>query len=175
MWFSEGLASYYQNLLQARQGVFSEQQMWDRLHAGFMRGRTRNKRPQLSLAELSEQMHETGSYMRVYWSGALYFLAADVELRRRSNNQQSLDTALEQLNRCCAEQQLSARDIARQLDKVSGQELFLPLFIEVSSSYAVPEFETLFNKLGVEVVGDTVLLRDSAEELAIREGIGRQM
>jgi hypothetical protein len=29
--------------------------------------------------------------------------------------------------------------------------------------------------LGVEVVGDTVHLRDSAEELAIREGIGRQM
>jgi hypothetical protein len=74
IWFSEGLASYYQNLLQARQGVFSQQEMWDRLYAGFMRGRNRNKRPQLTLSELSPQMHDTGSYMRVYWSGAWYFL-----------------------------------------------------------------------------------------------------
>jgi hypothetical protein len=175
VWFSEGLASYYQNLLQARQGVFSQRQMWERLHAGFMRGRTRNKRPQLTLAELSPQMHDTASYMRVYWSGAWYFLQADVELRRRSNNRQSLDTALEQLNRCCAEQRLSAREIARQLDEVSKQDLFLPLFEAVSSSRAVPEFETLFEKLGIEVVGDGVVLRNSAQELAIRQGIGRQM
>ncbi|MCZ6828903.1 MAG: hypothetical protein O7F73_04845 [Gammaproteobacteria bacterium] len=175
VWFSEGLASYYQNLLQARQGVFSQEEMWERLHAGFMRGRNRNKRPLLSLAELSPQMHDTGSYMRVYWSGAWYFLRADVELRRRSNNRQSLDTALEQLNRCCAEQRLSARDIALRLDEVNEQELFLPLFVEVSNSYAVPEFETLFKQLGIDIVGNGVRLRNSAEQLAIRDGIGRQM
>ena len=175
MWFSEGLASYYQNLLQARQGVFSQQEMWDRLCAGFMRGRNRNKHPRLSLAELSAQMHDTDSYMRVYWSGAWYFLRADVELRRRSNNRQSLDTALEQLNRCCAEQELSARDIAQRLDEVSGQNLFLPLFEEVSRSHAVPDFETLFEQLGVDIAGDRVRLLNSAEQLAIRDGIGRQM
>ena len=175
MWFSEGLASYYQNLLQARHGVFSQREMWDRLHAGFMRGRTRNRHPQLTLAELSPQMHESRSYMRVYWSGAWYFLTADVELRRRSDNRQSLDTVLGQLNRCCAEQYLSARDIARQLDKLSGQNLFLPLYEQVSSSYAVPEFETLFDQLGISIVDEQVGLLNSAEELAIRDGIGRQM
>ena len=37
-WFSEGLASYYQNLMQARAGVLSENEMWQRLYDGFRRG-----------------------------------------------------------------------------------------------------------------------------------------
>jgi hypothetical protein len=175
MWFSEGLASYYQNLLQARHGIFSQQEMWDRLHAGFMRGRNTNKLPELSLGELSEQMHESRSYMRVYWSGAWYFLTADVELRRRSNNQQSLDTALESLNRCCAEDSLSAREIAMQLDRLSEQALFVPLFDKVAASQAIPAFEPLFQQLGIEVINDGVLLLDNAEEIGIRDAIGRQM
>jgi hypothetical protein len=175
MWFSEGLASYYQNLLQARQGIFSQQEMWRRLHAGFMRGRNDNKRPQLKLGELSEQMHESNSYMRVYWSGVWYFLAADVELRRRSKNEQSLDTVLDRLNHCCAEESLSAREIAQQLDRLSEQHLFQPLFDKVTASQAVPPFEPLFSQLGVEVANDRVLLLESADELAIRDAIGRQM
>ena len=38
-WFSEGLASYYQNILQARVGILTEQQMWQKLYEGFQRGR----------------------------------------------------------------------------------------------------------------------------------------
>lgn len=84
MWFSEGLASYYQNILQARHGLIDEREMWQRLYEGFMRGRD-NRRPDLSLAELSPRMRENRSFMRVYWSGAWYFLRADTALRRRSS------------------------------------------------------------------------------------------
>ena len=91
------------------------------------------------------------------------------------SNRQSLDTALEKLNRCCADQQLSARDIAQRLDEVSRQSLFLPLFEEVSRSNTVPNFESLFEQLGVDISGAQLQLRNSAEQLAIREGIGRQM
>ena len=34
-WFSEGLATYYQNVLQARAGVLDEQQMWQKLYEGL--------------------------------------------------------------------------------------------------------------------------------------------
>ena len=37
-WFSEGLASYYQNITQARIGMFNEQTMWQKLYDGFERG-----------------------------------------------------------------------------------------------------------------------------------------
>ena len=150
MWFSEGLASYYQNLLQARSGVFDEREMWQRLYNGFMRGRD-NKRPDLTLAELSPSMREHRSYMRVYWTGAWYFFRADTELRSRSGGAQSLDSALGALNACCADARLSAREIAARLDQLSGETVFLPLFDQVSASYALPAFDTLYRDLGISV------------------------
>ena len=36
-WISEGFGSYYQNVLQARRGAYTEQQAWQRLHRSFKR------------------------------------------------------------------------------------------------------------------------------------------
>lgn len=170
MWFSEGLASYYQNILQARHGVFDEREMWQRLYEGFMRGRD-NRRPDLSLAELSPRMRENRSFMRVYWSGAWYFFRADTELRRRSRGEQSLDSALAALYDCCAGTALSARQIAGRLDRLTGQALFLPLFDEVSRSRALPDFEQPFSALGIEVKSGVVSLDDSHAMAGLRRAI----
>jgi hypothetical protein len=172
MWFSEGLASYYQNLLQARAGFLNETEMWQRLYEGFKRGQN-NRRPDLSLAELSSQMRENRSYMRVYWSGAWYFLRADVELRRRTNSTQSLDTALAQLNACCADRAMSARQMAARLDQLTGEELFLPLFESVAASQGIPAFETLFAELSMRIENDQVILDDGPDGVSIRVGICR--
>lgn len=168
MWFSEGLASYYQNILQARHGIFDEREMWQRLYEGFMRGRD-NRRPDLSLAELSPRMRESRSFMRVYWSGAWYFFRADVELRRRSQGTRSLDSALAALYDCCAGESLSARQIAARLDRLTGQALFLPLFEEVSHSRDLPGFEQQFAELGI-LVEDGVVSLDDAHALAALRG-----
>ncbi len=173
MWFSEGFASYYQNLLQARTGVFDETEMWQRLHDGFIRGRT-NRRPDLSLAQLSPTMRENRSYMRVYWTGAWYWFRADTELRRRSNGEQSLDTALAALNRCCADSAMSARDIAIELDRLTGQLLFVPLFDQVAASRALPPFEEQFAELGIELENGAVSLRNTYPLAGIREAIARR-
>jgi hypothetical protein len=172
MWFSEGLASYYQNLLQARAGFLNETEMWQRLYEGFKRGQN-NRRPDLSLAELSSQMRENRSYMRVYWSGAWYFLRADVELRRRTNSTQSLDTALALLNACCADRAMSARQMAARLDQLTGEELFLPLFEKVAASQDIPAFETLFAELSMRIENDQVILDAGPDGVSIREGICR--
>ena len=168
-WFSEGLASYYQNLLQARHGVFDEREMWQRLHDGFIRGRS-NRRPDLSLQELSERRYEVGGTMRMYWSGAWYFLAADAELRRRSNGSKSLDSALLQLNNCCREQSLSARQIAARLDQLSGESVFVPLFEQADASKALPDFESIYRQLGISLRAGKVSLDEDHENAALRRG-----
>ena len=172
IWFSEGLASYYQNLLQARAGFLDEAAMWQKLYEGFRRGQN-NRRPDLSLASLSSQMRENRSYMRVYWSGAWYFLSADVELRRRTNSTQSLDTALAQLNACCADRAMSAREMAARLDQLTGQLLFLPLFEQVAASQDIPAFDTIFTELGLRIENDRVILEEGSAGVSIRQGICR--
>ncbi|MEH6593082.1 MAG: hypothetical protein V7746_22625 [Halioglobus sp.] len=155
MWFSEGLASYYQNLLQVRAGVIDEQTMWQKLHDGFDRGLD-NRRPDLTLAELSPAMRENRSFMRVYWSGAWYFLKADVELRKNSGGTITLDSVLSELNKCCRDQPMSARQMVNALDSIAESTLFSELFDTTRASRAIPPVADLLSELGIASEGGTV-------------------
>jgi hypothetical protein len=171
MWFSEGLASYYQNLLQARAGIIDERMMWQKLYEGFERGRN-NRRPDLTLAELSPNMRENRSFMRVYWSGAWYFLSADVELRRISGGSLTLDSALGMLNVCCRDRSMSAREIVRKLDYLTANTVFTSLFAQVSNSRALPPAAALFDDLGIAIEEGRVSILSDHPGSHIRRSIG---
>ena len=85
-WLAEGMASYYQNVWRARRGEFSPSEAWRRLDAGFARGRAVGAGP--ALAELAAGR---GGTMRVYWSGAAFWLESDLALRAQGS---SLDAVL---------------------------------------------------------------------------------
>lgn len=85
-WLAEGLASYYQNVWRARRGEFSSSEAWRRLDAGFSRGRAVGAGP--ALGELAAGR---GGTMRVYWSGAAFWLESDLALRAHNS---SLDAVL---------------------------------------------------------------------------------
>lgn len=133
-WFSEGLASYYQNVIQARAGQLSALQARQKMLAGFNRGVAQNPAPHLPLATLSDQMAQYRAYMRVYWSGAWYFLQADIALRQQ---QQSLDMALAHLNHCCANQSMSVPAIIKRLDEYSQSALFTTLYEHTRDTMAL--------------------------------------
>jgi hypothetical protein len=127
LWFSEGLATYYQNIIQARTGLLSEADLWQKLASGFERGRKQ----------------------RVHWSGVHYWLTADIKLRQQSQNKKTLDHLLKQLKDCCQHKSMSAAAIAEQLDLLAGVELFKPLFIEYRTSLAMPDYNPVLTSLGV--------------------------
>ena len=170
-WFSEGLASYYQNIMQARNGILSEEETWQRIYDGFSRGRAETEFDGQSLEQVSKAMRVNGGYMRVYWSGAWYFLTIDVLLRRQPEKSLSLDTALQQLNNCCADDSLSAIEIARRLDELNGVALFETLFNQARQSTRVPEFESIFTYLGINVIEGKVQLDTAGPGAALRQQI----
>lgn len=91
-WITEGLATYYQQVLRAREGLITPQQAWNEMLHGVARGRSEGTgRP---LREEAREMGRTFAFGRVYWSGAAIALLADVEYRRRSEGRESLDTAM---------------------------------------------------------------------------------
>src|SRR5690606_27411875 len=83
-WLSEGLASYYQNVLRARSGELSEEEAWEKLSQGFARGRAATSEQADPLEQVSWE-RQRGSTMRVYWSGAAYWLERDLALRRQGD------------------------------------------------------------------------------------------
>jgi hypothetical protein len=172
-WFSEGLASYYQNILQARSGMLTEQQTWQKLYEGFMRGRADSQFDGQSLTTVNESMREKGGFMRVYWSGAWYFLTIDVRLRQQSGGKHTLDLALQKLNDCCADDRLSVSQMVSKLDQMNEVLLFQPLYEQVKASTQVPAFEKTFASLGVTVVEDTVHLQQEGPGARLRQQVIR--
>lgn len=169
-WFSEGLASYYQNILQARAGILTEQEMWQALYEGYQRGLS-DTAFEGDLSSVSDNMRREGGFMRVYWSGAWYFLAADVRLRQQSRGRHNLDQALAKLNLCCADDPMSAPAMALKLDELNRVLLFQPLFEEVSTTSGIPPFEPIFASLGITVTDGNVHLQSEGPGAELRRQI----
>ena len=171
-WLSEGAASYYQNVLRARAGIIDARQAWAELNAGF--ARSRNTMRGGTLADATEHMYRSGAYQRVYWEGAAIMLMADERLRAQSAGQQSLDSVLDQLQRCCLSTEVGwhARDLFDKLDALTGRTVFAQLYEQHVRSERFPDLAGLTQRLGVAVDAQgQVALTDDAPERDFRDAI----
>ncbi len=171
-WLSEGLATYYQNVLMARAGEYSEHKAWQKLHEGFQRG-IRNTRGDQTLLDASRNMRRDGAYMRVYWTGTAIALLADLELRQRTGGQISLDLAMQRFADCClpSDKTWQARDVMQRLDQLVGETVFVPLHDRYIESSDFPELHDAYRALGLDISRDEVSLDDGAPLAALRKAI----
>jgi len=168
-WLSEGLASYYQNVLRARNGRLTETQAWQKLYEGFQRGKKGTHGGSLAQAS-SEGWRST---MRVYWSGAALMLQADMQLRETSGGRQSLDTALQSLSQCCLENGRTwrAKEMFAQLDKLTGTQIFSSLYKQHVPAESFPDMRSTWEHLGVETRRDRISLTADAPLAEVRTSI----
>ncbi len=170
-WLSEGVATYYQNVLRARGGRISVQDAWSNLHAGFGRGQRDSNG--LTLSEATQRMHRGGHYMRVYWSGTAIMLLADLRLRQMSAGSQSLDTALDSLNQCCSQipREWSAAELFARLDEITETSVFSDLLEEHTDSDLFPDLSVAYRDLGLVPMGSDIDLASEAPLAHVRDAI----
>ncbi len=170
-WLSEGVASYYQNVLRARAGMIRPEEAWEKLYAGF--GRGRGEADEATLAEASGRMHERGVFMRVYWSGAAIALIADVALRRESGGERSMDAALEGLADCClpSYRTWTARELLTRLDALSGSDVLMTLHDRYIDSPAFPDLGEASAALGIVESPRGLSFTDDTAAAALRRAI----
>ncbi len=171
-WISEGFAQYYQNVLLTRAGAYDEQVAWEKLHAGFERGR--RSRPELSPNEAAAGTVRSAR-MKIYWSGAALALMADVTLRERSGGRESLDVVLDRFRSCCLPSQdvWTGPQFFAKLDSLISEPVFMPLYRRYADTAGFPDTSDVFERLGVRVHDDKVSFRRKAELQAVREAITR--
>ncbi len=171
IWLSEGVATYYQNVLRARGGHLSAPQAWQRLHAGFARGMESGRG--MTLAQATESMYSKDTYMRVYWEGAAILLIADVRLRQMTAGKQSLDTALAALNECCGmtDRAWSARELLAELDSLTGTSIFSEAYDEHVASTNFPDLSKTYRALGITASAQGVELSSEADAVQLRSAI----
>lgn len=172
-WLSEGMATYYQNVVRARSGAITPGEAWQRMHAGFRRGQDWGANKSQTLAQATERMFRDGGYMRVYWQGTAILLAADVELRRRSGGKQSLDTVLEAFGVCCLDPdpEWTARKVFDKFDEISGTNVFRTQYDVQINAPGFPSLGDLYGQLGLDALGGKLVLRDDAPLKGIRDAI----
>ena len=168
-WLSEGFASYYQNILMARGDMYSERLAWQKLYDGFMRG----KRSAPELSPNSAAREGWGGNMKVYWSGAALFFAADMQLRLQSKNRTSLDSTLDTLQKCClpSGKAWSGTQLMRKLDELSESKVFSRLYKEYANNAEFVDFEKYFTQLGISIHNGKVRLNKQEEFKLLRQSI----
>jgi hypothetical protein len=166
-WISEGFASYYQNVLMARAGHYTESEAWQKLYAGFERGRL--SRPELSPNEAAVAGVRKAR-MKIYWSGAAIALLADIELRERSGGQESLDVALDRFQRCClpSRSSWSGPRLFAKLDSLLDEPVFMPLYRKYADAAGFPDIGPALQRLGVRLDNNSVSVTPHAELADLR-------
>lgn len=170
-WLSEGIATYYQEVLRVRAGVHAEGDAWRRLHEGASLGRETTQ----PLAEQSAAMMQTHAFRRIYWAGAAFALLTDAEVRRQSGGRVTLDALLRDLApRVEAQvQPWQARELLSALDAMLPAPVFLPAMQRWVQGAEMPDLSELYGRFGIQVRGAEVTFQDEAEEAWIRRAIMR--
>ena len=108
--------------------------------------------------------------MKIYWSGAALALIADVELRRRSAGQESLDTVLDRFQRCClpSTRSWSGAEFFARLDRFVAEPLFVPLYQRYADSAGFPSVVPVLTELGVIMEDGDLRLSESARLAPLR-------
>jgi hypothetical protein len=169
-WISEGFAQYYQNILLARAGRYTQQYAWQKLHDGLQRGR--DSAPALS-PNAAASADERDTRMKVYWSGAALALIADTELRLRSGGKDSLDDVLDRFQRCClpSPRTWSGIELLAKFDSLTETPVFVDLYKQYAETPGFPATSRILERLGIELRGTDVHLRNDAELAEIRAAL----
>jgi hypothetical protein len=172
-WLSEGLATYYQNVLRARGGIYTPAQAWQELGDGF-RGAAAHTSDE-TLEHAAQMMHRTHGFQRVYWSGAAFWLTIDRDLRRASGGKQGLDTVLGRFRDCClpAYGEWAPEDFIARLDDLANTKLIGERYREFATARTFPDWQGVFADLGVRLEKDSVAFDAQARDATLREAIMR--
>lgn len=170
-WLTEGIATYYQEVLRARVGTTTPQHAWKRLVTGLSRGAEVGTGR--TLRQESKDMYDSGAFQRVYWAGAAVAFLIDVELRRVTDNGTSLDTVVLGLQRCCARdaRAWTVSDMIARMDELAGHGVVQRVSEQHLDRAEFPDLAATFAALGVVIRDGDVLLDDAAPLVSVREAI----
>lgn len=173
IWFTEGVASYYQHLLQVRAGIIEPDEAWRRLAEGFLRGLNDFNGAGRTLRELSPDMWRERAFKRVYWTGAAYFLRVDLRLRRESDGRHSLDSVLGKFARCCMRSSGTgdAESLIERFGALSMPRVWMEEYTGMIDAPARPDVGEAMARLGIEISNAGVELLDNPEARRLRRTI----
>jgi hypothetical protein len=167
LWLSEGIAVYVESIARVQAGDLKSEQIW----GDFLRDM-----PKGLPGDGDRGLDRTPSWGRTYWGGALFCLAADVEIRKQSGNRVGLQDALRGILRAGGDHEVEwdIRRILKTGDEATGLSVLSTLYETMRDTPNAPDLQALWRDLGVKDTGGKILFDDAAPLAAVRQAITRR-
>lgn len=163
-WAEEGLATYVEPFARARAGTMTAEDAWKGLVEGLPNG----------LPGPGDQgLDRTPTWGRTYWGGALFYLLADIEIRKQTKNRYGLEHALRGILAAGGDNahRWQLEDAFATGDKAIGVTVLRDLHAQMGSAPHPVDLDALAKDLGVFRDKTTVRFDDAAPLAGIRRAI----
>ncbi len=163
-WAEEGVATYVEPFARVRAGLLSPEEAWAGLVDGLPNG----------LPAAGDQgLDHTHTWGRIYWGGALFWLLADVEIHKRTNNRFGLEHALRGVNEAGGTNAVRwpLGRVMETGDRAVGVPVLTELYGAMGASPHPVDLKPLLASLGVAIVNGRVRFDDQAPLADVRRAI----
>ena len=163
-WMQEGIATYVEPIARAQAGQLSAEKVWGDLVAGLPHGLPKKG---------DRGLDHTPTWGRTYWGGALFCLLADIEIRQRTQNRKGLQDALRAIAAAGGniETKFSLAHALKIGDLATGVPVLAERYAQMKATPIETNLHALWQSLGVEVRGDTIIFHDDAPLADVRRAI----
>ena len=166
LWFSEGITSYYENLIQCRAGIYSEAKYMNTLSSilnfvhnspGMQFGSPVEMSEMAALTDRSNYTDDTNfsnTYLSYYVYGSIIGLTLDLEIRSKFAGK-SLDDLMRAMWEKFGKSEVPFKneDIEKVLSEVTGNKDFSSTFFDkYIYDNQMPDFEQLFDRFGYKLI-----------------------
>jgi len=163
-WMEEGLATYVEPIARAQAGELTAQTVWGDLVEGLPKGLPR---------ENDRGLDRTPTWGRTYWGGALFYLLADIDIRRRTDNKSGLQDALRALVAAGGNisESWPVERVIEAADRGTHTHALADLYDRMKETPVAVDLPALWRELGVAVADGRVTFDDGAPLAAVRRAI----
>ena len=124
-------------------------------------------------ASNDQGLDHTPTWGRTYWGGAIFCLLADVQIRERTHNRLGLQDALRAIVAAGGNMEADwpLERALRTADSAIGSPVLEDLYDQMKATPVPVDLPQLWQRLGIELHGDSVLFDDSAPLAQLRRAI----
>jgi len=165
-WMQEGLSTYLEPVVRARAGNLEPADVWGKWVRNMDVGQPRAG---------DRGLMNTHTWARTYWGGALFWLVIDFELRKRTDDAQSLRTALRGIfeRGGTARVDWTPAEVVAAGDEITGTTVFSDVFERLALAPGTADLDGMWRQLGVVPDGDAARFDDDAPLAEIRRSMTR--
>lgn len=158
-WMQEGLSTYLEPVARAQRGALTPETVWGKWVRMMDHGR-----PRLG----DRGLDRTHTWGRTYWGGALFWLMADIEIRKRTGNRKSLQDAVVGILDAGGNGRAnwSTAKVVAEGDRATNTRALADLYAAMAEAPGDVDLDALWAQLGVVVASDGSVRFDDTAPLA---------